>query len=205
MKKEAIAFLVGVALLIAAVLGILILMRDNERLKEERDRYIANTEVLSSDVEKYKVQDSLSAAKVRSLEISLEEFERYRASDAALIKQLKQKNRDLESITNTQSETIVELMAAPKDTVIISDSVPVKAKAVRCGDPWYDFEGLMTEDNFAGKLRVRDSLIVSESVEHKRFLGFLWKTKKVKNRQMDVVSRNPHTEIQDIVYVVIED
>ena len=205
MKKEIIAFLVGVALLFAAVLAIVILMKDNEKLKQERDRYVANTEILSTDIEKYKVQDSLSAARVRSLELSIEEFERYRAEDARMIKLLKQKNRDLESVTNTQAETIIELRATPKDTVIIRDSIPVKAKAVRCGDPWYDFEGVLAEDQFTGKFKTRDSLIVSSTVEHKRFLGFLWKTHRIKNRQIDVVSRNPHTDIQDVVYVFIED
>ena len=142
---------------------------------------------------------------MRSLELTLEEFEKYRAEDAKMIKQLKQKNRDLESVASTQSETIIQLMATPKDTVIIRDSLPTKAKAVRCGDPWYDFEGLLTEDQFTGSIKTRDSLIVSSSVQHKRFLGFLWKTHKIKNRQIDVVSRSPHTDIQDVVYVFIED
>ena len=178
---------------------------DNKELQEQGKRHRRNSEALAGEIERYKVNDSLNAARVRSLELTVEEFERYRAADAALIKSLKQRNRDLESITSTQSQTIIELRAAPKDTVIIRDSVPVMAKAVRCGDAWYDFEGLMTDKEFSGNLTCRDSLIVSESVEHKRFLGILWKTRRVKNRQVDVVSRNPHTEIQDIVYVVIED
>lgn len=174
-------------------------------LRDERDRYKANTEILSGDCEKYRTKDSLSAARVRSLELSLEEFERYRAADAELIRELRQKNRDLASVNDVQAQTIIEMATRPRDTVVVIDSVPTKAKAVHCGDAWYDFDGLLTEEAFTGTLVNRDSLIVAESVQHKRFLGFLWKTGKIKNRQVDVVSRNPHTHINDVVYVVIED
>lgn len=205
MKKDFIVFIVGVALVVAAAISIYGLSKSNERLKKERDRYIANTEVLSTDIEKYKVRDSLNAARVRALELSLDEFERYRAADAQLIKELKQKNRDLASVNDMQSETIIEMSSRPRDTVVIIDSIPIKAKAVHCGDEWYDFDGLLTEDTFSGRMVNRDSLIVSESVQYKRFLGFLWKTNRVKNRQVDVVSQNPHTQINDVIYVVIED
>lgn len=176
-----------------------------ERLTDERDTYKENTEILNGHIEQFKTKDSLNAARVRGLELSLAEFEQYRAADAALIKSLRQKNRDLESINNVQSQTIIDLQAAPRDTVIIRDSVPIKAKAVSCGDAWYDFNGIMTDTDFSGKLMSRDSLIVSETVEHKRFLGFLWKTGKVKNRQVECVNRNPHSQINDIIFVVIED
>lgn len=205
MKKELIAFLATIAAIIGLVLYITILTKRNEELRAERDRYKGNTEVLATECEKYKVNDSLSAARVKALELSLDEFERYRAADAALIKQLKQKNRDLASVNNVQAQTIIDMASRPRDTVIVVDSIPIKAKAVHCGDEWYDFDGLLTEDTFSGRMVNRDSLIVSESVQYKRFLGFLWKTNRVKNRQVDVVSQNPHTQINDVIYVVIED
>ena len=62
----------------------------------------------------------------------------------------------------------------------------------------------MQNKTFEGRLEVRDSLIIVESVKYKRFLGFLWKTNKVKNRQIDVVSKNPHTKIVGTELVVIE-
>ncbi len=205
MKKELTIFFAVLVAFIGLLLYITILTHRNDVLAAERERYKANTEVLATEGEKYRVNDSLSAARVRALELSLDEFERYRAADAALIKQLKQKNRDLAAVNDVQAQTIIEMATRPRDTVVVIDSIPVKAKAVHCGDAWYDFDGLLTEDTFTGKLQNRDSLIVSESVQHKRFLGFLWKTNKVKNRQVDVVSQNPHTQINDVIYVVIED
>lgn len=174
------------------------------QLKQERNRYKRNTETLLLDVELYRTKDSLNAAKVGSLELTIQEFKRFRAEDAATIKTLKAKNRDLAAVTNTQMQTIMELSAMPKDTVIIRDSVAVPAVAVHSGDAWYDFNGLLADGLFSGSLAVRDSLMLVETVQYKRFLGFLWKTKQIKNRELDCVSKNPHTTIMGCEHIVIE-
>lgn len=200
--------IIDIAAVVVSVLLIIswfAITEQNKELAAERDKYKNNTEILLGRVEHYRTQDSLNAARVKGLELSLAEFEQYRAADAALIKSLKQRNRDLQSVNDMQMQTIIEMQGAPRDTIIIRDSVPAKAKAVECGDPWYSFKGLLTDTDFSGRLETRDSLIISESVEHKRFLNFLWKTRKVKNRQIDAVNRSPHSKIADIVFVVIED
>lgn len=193
-----------VAVILAATIAVIWADRTIDRLTAERDRYKGNTETLLSDVEHYRVRDSLNAARVQSLELTVKEYERFRADDAALIKELKQRNRDLAAVNKTQSQTIIDLRAIPRDTVVVRDSVRVPAVAVHCGDAWFDFDGLLTEKEFTGTLANRDSLVIAESVKYKRFLGFLWKTRKVEDRQLDVVSKNPHTELMGVEYVVIE-
>lgn len=194
-----------VAAVMAAVLVVIVLQGVSVgRIKSERNRYERNTESLLLNVEQYKIRDSLHAARVQSLELTVKEFERFRADDAALIKELKQRNRDLAAVNKTQSQTIIDLRAIPRDTVVVRDSVQVPAVAVHCGDAWFDFDGLLTEKEFTGTLANRDSLVIAESVKYKRFLGFLWKTRKVENRQLDVVSKNPHTKIMGIEHVIIE-
>ena len=172
------------------------------QLKDERNRYERNTETLLSNVEHYLVRDSLNAARVQSLELTVQEYERFRADDAALIKELKQRNRDLAAVNKTQSQTIIDLLAIPRDTVVIRDSVRVSSVAVHCGDAWYNFDGLLTKDEFTGKMEHRDSLLLVESVRYKRFLW--WKTKRIKDRQLDCVSKSPHNSIRGLEYVVIE-
>ena len=172
-------------------------------LERERDRYRNNVEVLSEDVERYRVLDSLSGARCEALEFTVKEFEKYRAEDAALIKALRVKVRDLSAVNTVQMETIIRLSDVPRDTVVIRDSVEVQAVAVSCGDEWYDFEGILTPVEFTGTLRNRDSLVVAETVKYRRFLGFLWKTGKVKSRRLDVISKNPHTEIKNIEHIVL--
>lgn len=173
-----------------------------DNLKQERNRYERNTEALLLDVAQYKTRDSLNAAKVGALELTIQEYERFRAADAKLIKTLQTKNRNLTAITAAQSQTIMELSAIPRDTVIIRDSVAMPAVAVHTGDAWYDFSGLLTKDEFTGKMEHRDTLLLVETVQYKRCLFF--KTKKVKNRQLDVVSKSPHNTIVGLEHIVIE-
>lgn len=191
--------------LLAVAVAVLVSTVRIEQLIHERDRYRANTETLLEDVRTYRVRDSLSAARVESLELTQKEYERFRADDAELIRELKARNRDLATVNKTQSETIIELSAVPRDTVVlVRDSIVTPAVALHCSDAWFDFDGLLTGDGFTGTLRNRDSLLLAESVKYRRFLGFLWKTRRIEDRQLDVVSRNPHTNILGIEHVVIE-
>lgn len=195
---------IGVAVLLAAILLFCAgQQRRIKQLSDERDRYKGNTEALLTDVELFRVRDSLNAARVQSLELTVKEFERFRADDAELIRQLKERNRDLATVNKTQSQTIIDLRAVPKDTiVIVKDSIRVPAVAVHCGDSWFDFDGVLTADEFTGTLRNRDSLLLAETVKYKRFL--FWKTRKIKDRELNVVSRNPHTEILGVEHIIIE-
>ena len=189
---------------LAAAIAIILVGRKIDRLTAQRDKYRNNTEALLADVETYRVRDSLNAARVQSLELTVKEYEKFRAEDAMLIKSLQRKNRDLASVNKTQSETIISLQSVPKDTVVITkDSLIISAVKIHSGDAWYDFDGLLTKEEFSGTLRNRDSLVVAETVKYKRFLGFLWKTKQIKDRQVDVVSKNPHTEILGVEHITI--
>lgn len=199
--KERIIFLALLAGLFAALV---ISYNRAERLAGERDRYRGDAEALLDDVATFRVRDSLSAARVQALELTVREFERFRAEDAALIRELQGRNRDLASVNEAQAKTIIDLRAMPRDTVIVRDSIPIRAIALHCGDRWYDFDGLLADGEFSGRLENRDSLLLAETVRYKRFLGFLWKTGKVKDRRLDAVSRNPHTKIEGLEYVVIE-
>lgn len=194
-----------VAAIIAATLLIICQSNTIGRLTKERDKCMMNTEALLSDVEIYRTRDSLSGAKVQALELTVKEFERFRAEDARLIQSLRAKNRDLAAVNKTQSQTIINLRAIPRDTLIIRDSIPIAAVAVHCGDAWYNFDGLLTKDEFSGRLEHRDSLVLFETVKYKRFLGFLWKTKEVQDRQLDCVTKSPHNNIMGLEYIVIEE
>jgi len=197
-------YIIIAATVIAFLCIVTLQHRKIERLTNERDRYRGNSEALMKDVEYFRVRDSLSAARAETLELTVKEFERFRAEDAALIRELRERNRDLAQVSKTQSETIIELMAIPRDTVVIRDSMPVPAVAVHCGDAWYDFEGLLAGGEFTGRLRNRDSLLLAETVKYKRFLGFLWKTRRIQDRNLNVVSLNPHTEIMSVEHIIIE-
>lgn len=176
-----------------------------KRLTEDRDRYRSNTEILLQNVETYQTKDSLNAAKVGVLELKLSEFEKYRTSDAELIKTLQTKNRDLRRITTTQLETINELRGTVRDSIVYLPGDTVVLRCVDISDPWFSLKGCTTPDGeFAGTFINRDSILIAETVQYRRFLGFLWKTKKIKSREIDIISRNPHTKIIGVEYIEIE-
>lgn len=197
----------AIALAVAAVVTIWVQRSRINTLTGERDKYRTNTETLLQEVSRYQTKDSLNAAKVGVLELKLSEFEKYRASDAELIKTLQTKNRELERVTTTQMETINELRATVRDSVVYlpGDTVTTVLRCVDIVEPYFELHGCATPDGqFTGTHINRDSLLIVETVQYKRWLGFLWKTKKIKNRQIDVVSKNPTTKILGVEFVTIE-
>lgn len=205
MKKYLI--IAAIALAVAAVVTIWVQRSRINQLTGERDKYRTNTETLLQDVSRYQTKDSLNAAKVGVLELKLSEFEKYRASDAELIKTLQTKNRELEAVTTAQMETITKLRGTVRDSIVYlpGDTTTIVLKCVDISDPWFLLKGCTTPDGeFTGTFVNRDSILVAATVQYKRFLGFLWKTKKIKNREIDVISRNPHTKIMGVEYIEIE-
>lgn len=204
MKKYLI--IAAIALAVAAVVTIWVQRSRINQLTGERDKYRTNTETLLQDVSRYQTKDSLNAAKVGVLELKLSEFEKYRASDAELIKTLQTKNRDLERVTTTQMETINELRATVRDSIVYlpGDTVTTVLRCIEYSDKWVDFDGCIKNNTFSGKIITRDSLLITETVQYKRWLGFLWKTKRIKNREFDIVSKNPNSKITGFEVITIE-
>ena len=204
MKKYLI--IAAIALAVSAVVTIWVQRSRINTLTGERDKYRTNTETLLQEVSRYQTKDSLNAAKVGVLELKLSEFEKYRASDAELIKTLQTKNRELERVTTTQMETINELRATVRDSVVYlpGDTVTTVVRCIEYSDKWVDFDGCIINNTFSGKIITRDSLLIAETVQYKRFWGFLWKTKKIKNREIEIVSKNPNSKITGFEVITIE-
>lgn len=204
MKK----YLILAAIVLAVAAALWVQHAKIKRLTDERDKYRSNTEVLLADVERYQTKDSLNAVTVGVLQLKLSEFEKYRADDAALIKTLQTKNRDLQAVTTAQLQTINELRGTVRDSIVYlpGDTVTTVLRCVDITDPWFELHGCATPaGDFTGTFVNRDSLLIAATVKYKRFLGFLWKTRKVRNRKIDAVSKNPNTEILGIEYIEIEE
>ena len=194
------------AVVVAAIVALVVQHGKIKHLRAERDTYQTNTQVLMEDVTRYQTRDSLNVATIGVLELKLDEFRKYRAEDAELIKSLKVKNRDLEAVTTAQMQTITDLRAELKDSIVYlpGDTVERVVKCIEYRDRYLDVVGCIIDNVFSGEVVSRDSLTIVNTVQYKRFWGFLWKTKKVKNRQIDVVSKNPHTQIMGVEYIEIE-
>lgn len=204
MKKYLI--IAAIALAVAAVVTIWVQHSRINQLTGERDKYRTNTETLLQDVSRYQTKDSLNAARVGVLELELSEYKKYRESDAELIKSLQLKNRELQNVTSAQMETITKLNGNVRDSIVYlpEDTTTIVLKCVDISDPWFSLNGCATPDGkFTGTFINRDSILIVETIEYKRFLNFLWKTKKIKNRDFRIISRNPHTKILGFEVVTI--
>ena len=84
MKK----YLIVASVALAIIAALVILLLQNKRLRRERDAYRNNTEVLLGEIERYETKSGEQAVRVGELQLRVAELERYRADDAALIKDM---------------------------------------------------------------------------------------------------------------------
>lgn len=211
MKK----IIIKIVIAAVAILALVLAFHKIHKLKEENARLLSNQEILltqkqtiMAESQAYRVSDSLNAAKVSELQFTLKEYKKYRAQDLQLIEQLKVKKSDLQKVIDSQTETINSLSAKLNDSIRI-DTVTNIADTLKCFDyksKWTDVSGCidLKHDSINLQIKNRESLKIVETVVYKRFLGFLWKTNKVKDRQVDVVSENPNTTITNLDYVGIK-
>lgn len=204
--KKIIFILVALLVAITAFNKIKSLKEENTRLRNNQDILLTENQVITSKNQKYKVSDSLNAIKVSELEFTLNEYKRYKAEDLKIIKQLKTGKSDLQKVISSQTKTITSLYAALNDSIKI-DTIMNQIDTLRCFDyksKWIDIKGCINKDTVDLQIKNRESLKIVETIIYKRFLGFLWKTSKVKKRQVDIVSENPNTEIVGCEYISIK-
>ena len=191
-------------ILIALVAAVIIQNKYIGKVKSDRDRLSQNQDILQSDIERYRTSDSLSAVSVKELSFTLNEYKKYRSDDLQTIKTLKNDVSRLQSVNTTQLQTIYSLQnIGIRDSIVYRDqSVPDTLQCVHYTDPYLTFSGCFDRREFNGHIESRDSLIITEHIIPKRFLGFLWKY-GVKERKREILSKNPHAEIINAEWVTI--
>ncbi len=208
-------FIIKVSVAIATALLLVLafhkigaLKEENARLKSNQEILLTENKVATDESQKYKVLDSLNAVKTSQLELALKEYKKHRSEDLKLINQLKLGKSDLQRVITSQSETINSLSAKLSDTIRVnsSDNSVDTFKYFSYKSKWTDVNGYIDLkcDSLSIHVKNRESLKVVETVLYKRFLGFLWKTSKVKSRQVDIISENPSTEIINCEYISIK-
>ncbi len=150
MKKYLIVALVALSVITA--FGFLI--HQNKKLRRERDAYHNNTEVLLSEVERYQTKSGEQAVRVGELQLRVAELERYRADDAALIRDMGVKKKELEQLTKIQQQTIYKLQGKARDTVL-SRSHPTGPPRFRQGAPSITTNGSISRAAFSPIIATR--------------------------------------------------
>ena len=178
----------------ALCIWIAFLFFENSILKKENKVLQTNVTTLLTGAEQYKVNDSLNAATIANLELSISEYRRYKAEDKKLLERLKIDNKRLKGIIKTQTESFYEQTTLLRDSVkmlLSPDSVeiPVNIKTARFADQWHSLNVTIQGDSLNYKLRTKESLLITNHVVPKRFLFFKFGCREVRT---EVVSKNPY-------------
>lgn len=190
---------------LVASLTVVFLINGTLKLQEENKQLTNNQAVLLDSMQTYKVADSLNVAKINVLELSLSDYKKYREEDAALIKKLKADK--LSATTSINTTTTTDIKTPVKDSIIYKDRVvPIDTvKQINYDSKWTSVHGYLANDTINLNIVNREELLIAESFVKKRFIGiklpiwlFGYKTKSV-----DVVSKNPNTEIKNLEYIQI--
>lgn len=205
MKK---AYIIAAGILIILIAIIVALSARLKKVKADRDVQRKNVETLFTSVESYKVQDSLQAATIGDLQLTLKQYKQFRAEDAELISQLKVDNKRLQGVVTTQTESYYNHTAILRDSVRMlverqpdSIKIPIFVKTANYSDEWHTLNITIDGDSLNYRLRTRESLIITNHIVPKKFLWFKFGCKEVRT---DVVSKNPYVENISLESVTIK-
>ena len=179
--------------------------QEHKRQIQELER---NQKVLLGELTLFKAADSLNAAEMGELSLTLREYEETHENDLKTIKDLRIKANDLAAVNKMQLQTITRLGGRVVDTIymrvdtITNTTTADTARCIKSRSKWLDFDlCVYNNGTYSGSVTSRDSIIIAEEVKYKRFLGFLWRTNAVKERNVKVTSKNPDTKIIGVEFV----
>lgn len=198
---------------ILVALGVIILLLLNafaiQKLQQENKRLTSNQEILlmqdALKENQYRVNDSLSAIKINELQLSLNEYKNYRHEDSQLINKLNISTSTLQKIITTQTQTINNLKTQVHETIRL-DTITNTIDTIKCFNyvsNWLNISGCIDKDSVDIQVINKESLLITESLQKKKF----WFIKLpiwlfgYKNKQVDVLSKNPATQIINVEYI----
>lgn len=175
-------------------------------LSEEVKRKALNIDILENTANYYQVEGDQKAAEVLGLRLKIDEYKALRSKELAEINKLKIKGRELESVISMAESAKVFIEVPIIDSVFVYRDIKKDTilKCLNFKDPWVYISGCIDDKKLNGEVIFTDSLLIVESYKRKKFLGFLWKTKKIINRKIDVTRASPYTEFSNIEFKKIE-
>lgn len=174
--------------------------RNVVRLKTECDRYRLNNTALLSEVKRLQVDSATMALDTRTLQLTLDEYKRFRAEDATAIRRLGVKVKNLEAAARHEVEVTGPIDAVVRDTVVIRDTVPVLRQKMEMITPHIRLTGIIEDERLKGTIRVPLTLHQAVWVEYRGW----WFWKRVKAVHQTISSDNPYAEIKYSEYIKIK-
>lgn len=189
--------LVELAVLAVLLFTIFSLFNGYQREKGERMRFENNQAVLLAQIHTYKVSDSLNAARVDALTLTVDEFRKNFKEQASLIKEMGVKLNRVLSYTSLATETTNNITTTVRDSLVLREA-PTTLQVIQHSDKWLTLDGYIENREFHGRVVSRDSI---EQVVHRVPRKFLFIKYGTKGIRQDIVSKNPNTEISYLRYI----
>lgn len=172
----------------------------NSQLQADLDRQTENVGNLNYNIEYGKLGDSIPVAKTNALQTKYDELQKLHLADTKLIKDLKVKLRDVQSIHTAASTTSDTIYLTPEPSTANASTLSGFPDSIYTyKDRWLSLriDIAKRECQYAS----HDSLttIVSRTYKH-RFLWWRWGTKGYK---VQIVSHNPHAKIDYSRYIEV--
>ena len=146
---------------------------------KEKERFEANQTTLMTSLNNFKFRDSLNAVENGRLKLNLSELKELREADFKLIKELKLRPKDVETITKVKVVTRDSIIFQLKDSCINYESEWTKVSGC-IGDTL----SIETSDSIA--------FIAHKEYKHK-FLFFRWGLERAK---VKIINFNPRSSIK---------
>lgn len=173
--------------------------RHTVRLKSERDRYLSNTTALLSEVKRMQADSATMALDAKVLQLTLDEYKRFRAEDVATIRRLGVKIKHLEAAARHEVEVAGPIDAVIRDTVVVRDTIPLLRQRVEMLTPHIRLTGIIEDNRLRGEIRVPVTLRQAVWVEYRGW----WFWRRVKAVHQTISSDNPYAEIRYSEYIGI--
>ena len=146
---------------------------------KEKERFEANQTTLMTSLNNFKFRDSLNAVENGRLKLSISELKELREADFKLIKELKLRPKDVETITKVKIVTRDSIVFYLKDSCINYESEWTKVSGC-IGDTL----SIETSDSIA--------FIAHKEYKHK-FLFFRWGLERAK---VKIINFNPRSSVK---------
>lgn len=154
---------------------------------KEKERFEANQTTLMTSLNNFKFRDSLNAVENGRLKLNLSELKELREADFKLIKELKLRPKDVETITKIKVVTRDSIIFQLKDSCINYESEWTKINGC-IGDTL----SIETSDSIA--------FIAHKEYKHK-FLFFRWGLERAK---VKIINFNPRSSVKSAEWIDLE-
>lgn len=172
------------------------------KLKDELSVEKSNTSALLTDIERYQIDSTREASVVRGLQLSMDDYKRYRKSDFETINGLKLKIKNIEAEAKSKLSVYADILSVLQDTLIVKDSLLVEAKKVSMNNQHFNFNGVIINDTLKASFSADVTLIQAFYATYK--WKFLWWKGPVKDIRQVTVTDNPCIKLKYSEYIKIK-